>query len=125
MNVRHSVLICLASVIGLLSGDVTNKTTLNVGCLFELSKYRYRDYIQLLPHILDYAFQKIHRDTDLLPDYHFNVIIKDTRVNIVTFLYATPNPLSFCPLVFSIVSLNLELHSILDFRDNFMKLFCG
>lgn len=59
----------------------SNKTTLHVGLLLEMSEYRYWRYVNLLPHILEYAFNESHKIPTLLPDYEFKMIIKDTAVS--------------------------------------------
>lgn len=58
-----------------------NKTVLNVGLLLEMTEYRYRNYVKLVPYILNYAFTEIQENQHLLSDYKFNMILKDTKVS--------------------------------------------
>ena len=54
---------------------------LNVGFVLEMSEYRYRRHINLLPHLFNYCFEEVLKREDILKDYEFNMIIKDTKVS--------------------------------------------
>lgn len=55
-------------------------TVLYVGGLFELTESWYSGYTPFFVTIIQHAFEEIHERDDILPDFRFEMIVKDTKV---------------------------------------------
>lgn len=58
----------------------TEKRTLHVGALFELSNHWFASYVNFFVNIIEHAFEEIGNRTDILADYSLQLIAKDTQV---------------------------------------------
>ena len=77
-----SILFLVLLTFGALCGrEVDSKRPLYVGALFELSDHWYASYVNFFINIVEYAFQQIENNTDILADYSLKLITKDTKVN--------------------------------------------
>ena len=54
--------------------------TLYVGALFELSDFWYAKYVNFFIDIIEYVFEQVQNNTEILADYSLKLITKDTKV---------------------------------------------
>ena len=59
----------------------TEKKTLYVGALLELSNHWYQKYVNFFINIIEYVFEEVGKRTDILADYSLQLITKDTQVS--------------------------------------------
>lgn len=57
-----------------------NRTTLNVGILLELTDNWYQSFTKGFIYIFEKVFEDIRRRHDILPEFEFNLTVKDTKV---------------------------------------------
>ena len=81
------LLLVLLTFAALCERKVDSKRPLYVGALFELSDHWYASYVNFFINIVEYAFQQIENNTDILADYSLKLITKDTKVNNSSMLY--------------------------------------
>lgn len=55
--------------------------TLYIGVLLELSEHWYAPYTGFFPSMFKYAFEGIYNQSDLLKDFKFELVIRDTKVS--------------------------------------------
>lgn len=80
------VLLTFSVVVSFVTSD---KGTLYVGALFELSNHWYANYINFFVTILEDVFKEVDNRTDILADYSLQLITKDTQVmsDVSLFIY--------------------------------------
>ncbi|XP_053381997.1 gamma-aminobutyric acid type B receptor subunit 2-like [Mercenaria mercenaria] len=55
------------------------KKPLYIGVLLELSESWYQKYTHFFPTMFEYAFERIYDRSDILADYEFKLVIRDTK----------------------------------------------
>lgn len=61
--------------------ETSNKTTLHVGILLELTEYSNKYFIEVFDDMLNYTLQRIANRSDILDGFDFQVCVKDTKVS--------------------------------------------
>lgn len=79
MGKRNNLLLIVFFVA--LSRVASNKTTLYVGALLELSNHWYQSYVNFFVTIIEHVFEEVENRTDILADYSLRLITKDTQVS--------------------------------------------
>ena len=74
-------LICAIVLTTFVISVSTEKTTLYVGALLELSNHWYQKYVNFFGLILEHVFEEVDNRTDILPNYSLKLIKKDTEVS--------------------------------------------
>ena len=77
MKYLYLFLFCVIKIIA------SEKQTLYIGGLLELSNSWYAPYANFLTSIIEYVFEEVENRTDILTDYSLQLVAKDTEVNSV------------------------------------------
>ena len=95
---------CFLLILCILSAEVcSEKHTLHVGALFELSNHWYAEYINFFVTILEHVFEEVENRTDILADYSLKLITKDTQVILLLLLLLLLSIVIFLIIIFRLL----------------------